>query len=88
MKMKSDEDSRVKQGGCSSYLHILRGEAARLTKANNQVGSQSATAQTSLLATTGDDGFQTDTRATADVASSDTLGAVDLVAGDGHEINV
>lgn len=71
-----------------TYRHLFLGDAARLSEADNERRSQRAAAKTSLLTTTADDGFQSDSWPTTDVSCTNAHGAVDLVGGDGHQVNV
>jgi len=71
-----------------TYVHLFLCDSCSFTEADNERRSDSSASQTSLLTTTADDGVESDTRSSADVASTNTLGTVELVAGDGHEVNV
>lgn len=79
---------RIKRKRIVTYRHLFLGDAARLSEADNERRSQRAAAKTSLLTTTADDGVESDSWPTTDVACTNTLGAVDLVRGNGHQVNV
>jgi len=71
-----------------THLHLLTSNAASLAKANNKARRESTASETSFLATTRDKGLEPDARSSSHVASTDTFGAVDLVGGYGHQIDV
>src|SRR4051794_28030363 len=71
-----------------AYLHLFLANSGCLTKANNKRWCNGATPQTSLLTTTRNDGVESDPWSSSHVAGTDTLGTVDLVTGDGHEVDV
>lgn len=71
-----------------TYIHFFLGDSCSLTETNNKRRGNRSTSQTSLLTTTTDDGVESDTGSSANVAGTNTLGTVDLVTGDGHEIDV
>lgn len=87
-KATHQESGVVKKERTVTYRHLFLGDAARLSEADNERRSQRAAAKTSLLTTTADDGVESDSWPTTDVACTDALGAIDLVRGDGHQVNV
>ena len=69
-------------------LHFLPRELTRRTKADSEKGGNRAGANSPLLTSTSLHSLHPDTRTAAEVEGTDSLGTVDLVATDGHEVNV
>ncbi|KAI3476181.1 hypothetical protein L1887_62293 [Cichorium endivia] len=66
---------------------LLLGQTRRLAESGDELRRQRARSQSTLLSTSVDDGLQTHTRTTADVACADTHGPVQLVARQTHEVD-
>lgn len=71
-----------------TYLHLLFAYPGSRSHTDGKWWSKSAAAQTSLLATTTDDGVESDPGPSSNVACADTLGSVDLVARNRHQVDV
>lgn len=64
----------------STYLHVLFGEACGLAKTDYLVGCKSTAAQASLLPTTRNNRVKSNPGPASDIAGTDALWAIDLMA--------
>ena len=69
-------------------FHLLTGDRARLPEADAERGREGARAQAALLAPAGDERLHPNPWAAANVDGADALGAVDLVPGDGEQVDL
>ena len=67
--------------------HLFLGDTARGAQSDHKTRGHSAAAQATLLAAAALDGLESDARLAPYVQRAHTLGSVDLVAADGHEID-
>lgn len=72
----------------AAYLHFLVADTSGLTETNGKRWRKGTTSQSSLLSTSTDDRVESDSWSSADVASTDTIRAVNLVGRNGHQVNV
>ena len=68
--------------------HFRARNAERLAHADDLVGGQRAGAQAALVAAAVHLRFQADARLAAHIQCADALGAVDLVGGEGHQVDL
>jgi hypothetical protein len=80
--------NRGKDKEKEAYGHLLLGDLAGGAKANGKRGGESAATEAPLLPSSALEGLEADARPAADVEGADALGAVELVAGDGEEVDV
>mmetsp|Transcript_928 Transcript_928/g.1829 ORF Transcript_928/g.1829 Transcript_928/m.1829 type:complete len:438 (+) Transcript_928:3313-4626(+) len=69
-------------------LKVFHGDSARGTKTYAQRCWESTASQAALLAPTADDGLETNARASADVKGTNTLGTVNFMSGNRHQIDL
>jgi len=77
-----------RKSSVNTHSHLDLCYPGSFTDSNREGSRQRAAAQASFLTTAAQDGLQPDPRTPPDVRSANTLGSIDFVTGDTHQVDV